>query len=352
MLRITPSIEIDGEPKTEFKKYQQDKFTTVAISRDELLHYGLPAPEPFKPVEYTIESTWFEHSILGGHKDDRQGVRELTPLPDGNPLPVARSKYVDVYEDVLRDCLHVLPDNEQTSARRAAWQSWCEQRPTRTDAAYARLALPDWDTFPLRPPPHLGAQTAGSGASHTVAARNTIESSLGGSAAARTARNEQREARVELDNERAGARRDALEPAAWCFVRMTYEPTPEGVEPGCQIPWILVRLPATLEGVDTTDENTQIDVQVGRRVRVCVVLVCSLSCSCAQWWEPKDRRYDGDWTLWAHTGPVLRGTIELTNVKMTLQRPNAQNGYRLNAASKLRLQQSPSARYGEYSREG
>merc|ERR1711907_134697 len=101
-------------------------------------------------------------------------------------------------------------------------------------------------------------------------------------------------------NEGLGATISPLEPNTWAMVSVEYEDVNEG---GCQIPRLLVQLPSSFDGIDTTRPDTRFDVT---------------------WWEPKppNGTYDKEWRKWMdgrqqHVSSITRDMVALTNVKFT-----------------------------------
>lgn len=331
----TPTGVVAEPPACAFKKYQQDRFFTVALNRTDL-----PPPWPaigdFRPQPIEIENSWGPcRPPLKAFPDGKPGIAPVVPYE---------------YECVLNDALHVLPEHAGIVASREEWRTWTTARP-RSTAAIDDATLPQW-RWPLRPAEQAVGASAGAaaGASETVGGVqvtrvqhvNTVDCSLDGvgAAAARAADGAKRNAKaVELAADEISAtalNTDALEPDDWVFVRMSYTPLRQGERGGCRIPWILVQLPSSFGGVDTTKADTLIEVK---------------------WWEPKEKKYTGDWQPWSEDGDgeptkseIERGSIEFVEVQFTTEAIKKNGCWKIDGKTKARIAACEAAsRFSEFS---
>lgn len=338
----TPSGVFGEPPACAFKKYQQDEFFTVALNRTELPP-PWPAIEDFRPAPIVVHNEW---------GDCRP---PLKVFPDGKPgiAPVVPYEY----EGVLRDAQHVLPDHAGIAASRAEWRTWTGARP-RSTADIDDALLPQW-LWPLRPASQRAGAGAGTGAPPPdevggvpvtrMRHVNTIDCSHDGTgaAAARAADAAKRNAKaaeLAADEMRESAHKtDALVPDDWVFVKMSYLPLRPGEKGGCRIPWILAQLPSSFGGVDTTKDDAKIKVK---------------------WWEPRDKKYTGDWQPWSDAGDgvpaeseIERGSIEFVEVTFTtatvktkvLNKKTTLQLWKIDAKTKARIAACPESKFSEFS---
>lgn len=258
----------------------------------------------------------------------------LLSMPEGKP-DVAKPKDFD-WNAVLADVDHVLQKNGTSEHAQimAEWRQFVDARPKNHEDCKSCGSLPKWD-FKTVPAAAAGGDTSAGGVARRAVQQaaisfrqpNTITSSVGDGAEARAARRARNVA-----NEGLGAALLPLEPNTWAMVAVEYADENEG---GCQIPRVLVQLPSSFDGIDTTRPDAQFDVK---------------------WWEPKPPRgtYDREWRKWMngqrqHVSSITRGMVALTNVKFT-RLEELSGGYRkLNAETKRRLASDAGSKYDEFS---
>ena len=244
-----------------FKKYQQDNFLTIAISRDEVMEIpdeDRPAiPDPFFPIELIIKNKCARIQLLRRHLTFSRLLRweqatVLLSKPDGKPAIAAVEPYD--YDRVLRDAMHVIPDTADHVERRRKWHEFIGQRPRTTDDVRVRFMaqLPKWD-WPSRAhdpiPVDQGARPTGLSCYAAVYEQpRSVTSSLHDGAEGAAARRRAGAARGDRADSEAAERRDPLTPGDFVFAMANWTNSE-----GFQIPMILLEMPADFEGKDTTD---------------------------------------------------------------------------------------------------
>lgn len=309
-------VPFSSQVKSAFKKYQQDSFLTIALSPEDLILADEDdRPDPaarFRPVEMIIKNEWEPATVL---------LRSVS-------TPYANIANLDFnWDEVLDDCLHVIKGHADTEHARTSWRDWIASRPRSADDVRQRFMhtlpkpLGDWPRRPVVAPTAQGALSAGA---VVVNWPRTVSSSVYGGGEGAQAKQIAADARAHADFKATSSRRDPLTPGTFCFVKF------EAInEDGFQIPWLIVELPNTFDGADTTDADLSLKVK---------------------WWESSNGKYSGNWKKWCdddgeqydgatdRDSCVDRGMIEMIDVKFTMDRPNVQGGFKLNAETKRRLQ--------------
>ena len=257
--RVTPAAQRDSDPTIEFKEYQQDDFFSVAIKRTDL-----PPPWPeignFRPQPIAISNAWCPSTLMLSYPTGKLDVAPILAFD---------------YEKALTDALHVLPDHAGVAAQRTEWASWIAARPRPNTQWFYESNLPQWN-FAMRPSV-VSAPANGNapgdprapvgGVPVTQIQRGNAIRSSANPAPANQQQERQRRDAIRLETARAAqpdgtqATREPLVPSDWAFTRMNYLPPAPGETRGCEIPWILVQLPVSFDGVDTTAEDAKIRVK-------------------------------------------------------------------------------------------
>lgn len=249
----------------------------------------------------------------------------LLSVPEGKPKVANLPEYD--WAKVMRDVEHELPNNASNQTRLAEWREFITARPKCQAEAERAESLPKWD-FSVQPAAH------GPISSEAIANRAVRDSAIV-TTQPRSIRSSVNDGREGRDAEQARRRANdesvhlVLEPGTFAMVAMEYDNAG-----GCQIPRMLVQLPAAFE-VDTTNADAQFDVK---------------------WWEPQPGgKYDGPWRKWMqsarrqHVSSIKRSMITHVNVKFTRTAELVGGIRRLSAETKERIQSDPNSKYAEYS---
>ena len=238
------------------------------------------------------------------------------------------------YDAVLDDCLHVIPDSDANSALRASWRTWVGQRPRSVEDVRARFA----HTLPKPPPkrpaalPSAPSRTLPGGLSASAIVMTqpaTVTSSRSAGAEGAAQRTDAAVYRAETEAKAAAAQvtMDALVPSDFVMAKMSDD------QSASRIPWLVVQLPASFGGRDTTDPELSL------KVKWWIFGNGKYSGDVIPWTDENGAQYDG--AVHGDVSCIDRGAIELTGVKFTQAEPNERTGgYKLNAATKRRVQAS------------
>ena len=235
-------VSLEFPTGVSFKKYQQDSFMTVAVSKDQLpesVALALPDNARFMPQRMIIHNSF-------------EPAHVLVSTPTGKPNVVLHDYD---WDRVARDVRHVLANHAHNDGHLREWDDFITKRKSRpTDG------LPSWN-WPIRPNDAGAARSADNVARATVAdgtleveqprqVASTFYNGAEGVAAAQAA------ARVR-DHVAGATRRETLEALSFAMVRMNYEHL-DADSPGNRVPLVIVQLPANFGEADTTAEDADI----------------------------------------------------------------------------------------------